>query len=386
MKTALALSGQFSSEAVAGLSDFSSELQKTTKFGDDVIQGQLALALNYGLTTEQAKELVEASTDLSAVTGKDLNEATQLLLKSYDGEIGKIDNLNPKIKELTKEQLANGEAVKILLSQYSGAAASQAQTFGGRLAQLVNAFGDLREEIGFNITQNPQVLAAITSLKGVFELLTTDVKNSSSALGKFISSSVIGLNSLLIAATKLTAIMIELTRISLEAGAVLKFVFRDGLGAAQLFSKISGTIFRAATGSKELLDGEKTPGLLKNLESIDKTYGFIGKKTQLAIIGLEQGSKAIASATSNAAELDKNFKKTSDSVKETVVMTREQQLAIDEAKIKAAELKKILDKQSDIYKTIVGENKKLTTEVSNQGAAQNEIISNNLKLAIMPIL
>lgn len=376
MKTALALSGQFSAEAVTGLNEFATELQRTTKFGDDVIQGQLALALNYGLTTDQAKELVKASADLSAVTGKDLNDATQLLLKSYDGEIGKIDNLSPKIKTLTKEQLANGEAVKILLDQYSGAAASQAATFAGQMAQLTNTFGDLREEIGFTITQNPQVLEAINSLKIVFQGLIEGVAKNKDAIGDFVSNLVIFASTTIPLAIRGIGLFVKAVEI-LEtsiASAAQTFV--------QLIRDFGTSSIGKALGLESLNKDLKTLKISLDPDAVTAKYAVLNGAIDGTATLFEQMAENVSKAKDQTKKMDDQFKKTSDNVNKTVKLTREQQLALDEVNKKAAELRKITDKQEEIYKTILGENKKISTEISNQGEEQNIIIQNNLKLAL----
>ena len=69
----------------------------------------------------------------------------------------------PKLKELTTEQMKNGEAVKFILENYKGFAESAADTGLGPMQQLKNSIGDVGEEIGKVLM--PMVQAVARMLK-----------------------------------------------------------------------------------------------------------------------------------------------------------------------------------------------------------------------------
>ena len=124
------------------------ELQSRSVLGDEVVIGQQAYLASLGMTEEQIGRVIEASAQLSAATGMTLDSAVKNLAKTFGGLTGELGESIPKLKELTVEQLKNGEAVDFILENYTGFAESAAQTALGPLRQLNNVWGDFHEQIG----------------------------------------------------------------------------------------------------------------------------------------------------------------------------------------------------------------------------------------------
>lgn len=124
------------------------ELQSRSLFGDEEIIGQQAFLASLGLTEQQINDTIEAAAQLSSATGMTLDSAVKNLAKTYGGLSGELGESIPKLKELTTEQMKNGEAVKFILDNYRGFAESAAETGLGPLQQLKNSIGDVGEEIG----------------------------------------------------------------------------------------------------------------------------------------------------------------------------------------------------------------------------------------------
>jgi len=169
LNTSLQLSGAFSEQASRDLQDYASSLQQVTRFGDEAVLNQLALAKSFGATNTQAKQVVSAAADLAASFGIDLQSATRNVAKTLGGYAGELGEVIPELKNLTQEQLRAGAGVDLLASKFSGAARKEVLTFSGATQQLSNTFGDLLEEIGFIITKNPIVLSGIKSLNKTFQ-------------------------------------------------------------------------------------------------------------------------------------------------------------------------------------------------------------------------
>lgn len=193
LNTALKLSGDFSKESSRDLQTFASQLQQTTSIGDETTLGLLALAKSFNVTNEEAKELVTAAANLSAQTGIELESAVKNLGKSLSGLSGELGESVAGIRDLTAEELKAGAAIDLVNNRFAGAAAAAAQTFSGRIRGVQGAFGDLQEEIGSLITQNPAVLQAITELKGVFETLQGFISDNEDEITKFINNAIVGI-------------------------------------------------------------------------------------------------------------------------------------------------------------------------------------------------
>lgn len=151
----LAITGDFSEKASDDLLAFANAMEKTTKFGDDIITNQLALAKSFGATNEQAKQIVQVAADMSASLGIDFESAVRNTAKTLGGFAGELGEVIPALKNAGKDALEAGEGINILGEQFAGAAAVQAKTFSGQLAQLKNEFSNTVREIGKFIIKNP---------------------------------------------------------------------------------------------------------------------------------------------------------------------------------------------------------------------------------------
>ena len=168
LTTALITAGDFSSAALKDFEAFASGLQKISRFGDEAILNQLALAKSFGATNSQAKEIVSAATDLAAAFGTDLESATRNVSKTLGGFAGELGEQIPKLKQLSAAQLQAGAGIKVLAEQYRGFAQREVKSFSGAVTQARNAFGDLLEKFGEQITKSPAIIASITKLNNLF--------------------------------------------------------------------------------------------------------------------------------------------------------------------------------------------------------------------------
>lgn len=147
------------------------ELQSRSVLGDEVIIGQQAYLASLGMTKEQIGRVIEASAQLSAATGMTLDSAVKNLAKTYGGLTGELGESIPKLKELTAEQLKNGEAVDFILKNYKGFAEGAASVGLGVMRQLQNAWGDFLEQIGFAMM--PLASKVTKALSGIVSWLQT---------------------------------------------------------------------------------------------------------------------------------------------------------------------------------------------------------------------
>lgn len=141
------------------------ELQSRSTVGDEAIIEQQAFLAALGLNESQIKSTIEAAVQLSAALGTSLDSATKNLAKTYGGLTGELGESIPALKNLTEEQLRNGEAIRFVNDNYKGFAETAASTGVGSLQQLRNQLGDLGEQIGVILLP---VLQKITESLKVF--------------------------------------------------------------------------------------------------------------------------------------------------------------------------------------------------------------------------
>ena len=132
---------------VTRLKEYASQLQSISDYGDEELIPMMAELVATGRTEAQVMDIMSAAIDAAAGSGKSLQTVVDMLNKSYTGEAGKLATLSAETKNLTKEQLQNGEAVKIIAEQYKGIS-EEATKATGSAKQLQMAQGDLAESWG----------------------------------------------------------------------------------------------------------------------------------------------------------------------------------------------------------------------------------------------
>ena len=135
-------------KSLSNLNKIQNEVSRNNFFDGDSINNATKMAVAMGLTEKQIEDVLKASTDLAASGIMPLDQAVKALSLSYSGNIEELKRMNPELANLTKEQLAQGEAVRIIGQEYKGMADAMANTFEGRDTQWKNSFSDLQAEVG----------------------------------------------------------------------------------------------------------------------------------------------------------------------------------------------------------------------------------------------
>lgn len=192
LNVSLKTAGTFSQEASENFQELARSLQANSRFGDEILLQQAALARNFTRSNEEAEKLLKTSVDLSEATGISLDSAVRNLGKTLSGLTGELGEAVPQIRGLTAEQLKAGEAINVLAERFGGAARGALFTFEGAVAQLSNTFGDFLERVGSIITDSPQVIAFINALSETFQTLGSDFGDAQSSFDTFFKNLVIG--------------------------------------------------------------------------------------------------------------------------------------------------------------------------------------------------
>ena len=153
LQTAVKNNPYLNKQSVLQLKEYASHLQSISTVGDEELLPFMAQLAAAGRTQTEIQQIMGAALDVSASGAMSLESAVKNLNKTFSGLSGELGESVPQIKQLTKEQLKNGDAVKILAEQYSGMAKSTAGSTGG-WKQFKNTLGDLQEMIGEKFSQN----------------------------------------------------------------------------------------------------------------------------------------------------------------------------------------------------------------------------------------
>lgn len=189
---ALQRTGQYSDAAFQQVRDFADELERTTGVADDVTLKLFSMATSFTSNKEQAEKLVHAATELSAVTGKSLEQSVTALGKSLAGIPGPLDDMDIGLRGLTPDALKAGAAIDAVLKNFGGSAEAQMNTFSGAIKSVGNAFDDVQTSIGNLITQNPAIISLLKGLGDAFGELEKLVNTNKDGIKNFIATFAIG--------------------------------------------------------------------------------------------------------------------------------------------------------------------------------------------------
>lgn len=184
---AMANTGEYSDQALQSFKDFADQMQATTKYDDDVILGQLAIAKGFGLTNDKAKELVGGAAQLATAMHEDLGTAVEQLEKTMSGSAGRLAQAFPALKGFTEEQLKGGAAIRFFADTMKGTAENEINTYEGAVAQSKNALGDFEKSLGSLVTSSPVAIARIKGMTGVWQELQKFVDENKEELQSWVN-------------------------------------------------------------------------------------------------------------------------------------------------------------------------------------------------------
>jgi hypothetical protein len=119
-----------------------------TGVADDQLRPALQrLAVATGDVTK-ANDLLTLALDISAATGKSVESVSNELGKAYEGNTGALTRLGVGLSAAEIKTLGLEGAVATLSDTFGGAAATQANTYEGRIQRLQVAFDEAKETVG----------------------------------------------------------------------------------------------------------------------------------------------------------------------------------------------------------------------------------------------
>jgi hypothetical protein len=119
-----------------------------TGVADDKLRPALQRLATATGSVEKSQELLSLALDISAATGKDVETVTNALAKAYEGNNSTLTRLGVGITAAEAKTLGFEGTVKQLSETFGGAAATQANTFEGRIERLKVRFEEAKESIG----------------------------------------------------------------------------------------------------------------------------------------------------------------------------------------------------------------------------------------------
>lgn len=396
LNQALLSSGNFSQGAVENFEKLAKSIQATTAFDDNLIISQISLAANLGLTNEQIEKVVKASVDLSAATGKDLNQTTQALAKTYLGFGDQLGRILPLSKNLTDQQLKNGEAIKLVEERFKGFAVAVADTFGGSVQRAENNFNQLIKTIGEIIISNEGLRIIIKSVNEFFVDMAKVISDNKKGFADFVQFGI--------------AFFINSVQIAVQAATSLIIVFdRIVLAVVNIKNNIGGLIssFFILTNAAAQFVTEGPAAFERAFESISKLNKDLEKQAKENKVGFDERVIAIDDFTrkldklvqkvgSARNEIDKTIKDKDVQIKSKIIFDKKEiedlEKKITEIKLKFStsgltDFEKIMNTfnerrrtiEESYNKNVIDMAEKRNLKLENENNAANEIFESSAK-------
>ncbi len=173
------------------------QMSLATGVADDELRPALGRLVRSTSDTEKAQQLLATALDISAATGKPLENVANALGKAYDGNTASLGKLGIGLSAAELKTMNFTQVQGKLSDLFGGAAARNADTYAGRIARMQIAFDEAKETIGFALLPileklmgfiNNNALPIINAFSGAFSLNGNGLGGVITTLGNIITS------------------------------------------------------------------------------------------------------------------------------------------------------------------------------------------------------
>lgn len=187
----LANTGKFSEQTSEDFQKYADELEATTGIAGEAVLANAALIQSLGkLDSDGLKRATGAAADLSAAIGVDFDTASNLLAKASQGNVEALKKYGIQVEDTGNSARDFETALKAIEQQFGGAATQSVNTFAGQLAIAKNAFDDVFQSFGQQVTSTPALKGLAEGLGTVFRDLQQLIEDNKESIQSFISEGV----------------------------------------------------------------------------------------------------------------------------------------------------------------------------------------------------
>jgi hypothetical protein len=173
------------------LLDQASALQKTTAYADDAVVGAMALIAAFTKSEEATKKATAATLDLASGAGMDLNAAASLVSKTLGSTTNALKRYGIDVEGAAGSTQRLESLVVNISRVFGGQAAAEAETYSGKVKQLANTWGDMKEELGRVVTENKSMVMMNRLLKEAVEDATKWIVENKKELKELVKGAVL---------------------------------------------------------------------------------------------------------------------------------------------------------------------------------------------------
>jgi len=134
---------------IAATEDMILKTSLATGVADDKLRPAMQRLAVSTKSTEEAQKLLTLALDISAASGKDLETVANALGRAQDGNVTSLGRLGLGLSKAELSTLTFTQVQQKLADLYGGAAATNAETFQGKIDRLKVGFDEAKESLGF---------------------------------------------------------------------------------------------------------------------------------------------------------------------------------------------------------------------------------------------
>ena len=333
--------------------DFISTLSRSAAVADDELRPALsALVIGTGdLAT--AQDALKTVLDVSAATGKGVQEVADAVSKAYGGNMKAIKQLSPELFKLIKDGASVDEVMQSLASTFGGAASTAANTAQGKFKNLTIQLEEAKEAIGTALLPVVEVMVGAFTNFAIWAQNNTGVILGIATTIGLIATAIVATNIAMAAWKAVSAITIGINYALAASFTAVQIA--TGIGIATVIAGLAAFALykRQMAGLRAELEQTKTP-----TKDVSDSLDRMGQSTRSAALTLK--TDFIPEVDGAGGAIDKMAEKIKKAREE---LTNQFSTALDTAKGKLEEAKKAYDD----FKGTVAES--VTGEFSISGAA-----------------
>lgn len=152
---------------VAATEDWITAQGKALGVADDKLRPALARLARSTKDTGEAQDLARLAMDVSAGTGKDLEQVAMALGRAHDGNTGALGRLGLATKDAQGKALSFEQITKNMAKTFKGQASEGANTLEGKMGRLRLMFDETKESIGAKFLPVAEKLGDWIFTKGI---------------------------------------------------------------------------------------------------------------------------------------------------------------------------------------------------------------------------
>lgn len=154
-----------SKDQVAAVEAYITKTQLAYGVTDEKLRPSLDRLVRSTHDVAEAQKLQSIALDISAGTGKDLEAVSNALAKAHDGNFAALKKLGVSLDDSIVKSKDFDAVQQALAATFGGQAATQADTYQGKLARVSQAFAEAKETVGGYILSGLSPLLDISNNK-----------------------------------------------------------------------------------------------------------------------------------------------------------------------------------------------------------------------------